>query len=118
VPAKLTAKAAKRPVKAAASKAPVKALAKTAVTKSAALPPAGLASSALPAPPPQTLEERLEHLPVLLEHIEGCVEFMCDVARLTGTSREEKERAVAAFYDRLKSAEQDLSRIQDIIRLS
>lgn len=116
MPAKLTAKAKKRPAKTA--KAPAKVLAKVPGAKSSPAATANLIGSDLPAPPPQTLEERLEQMPGLLLHIDECVGFMLNVSRLTGTSREEKERAVAAFYDRLKAAEQDLCRIQDIIRLS
>jgi hypothetical protein len=63
------------------------------------------------------MEERLERIEVLGERISSYVNFMCQVAKLNGTSAEAKERAVSAFYERLVAAESQLSRIHEDLRL-
>jgi hypothetical protein len=42
---------------------------------------------------------------------------MGEVGGLVGTSGEMKQRALAAFYERLAAAESELRRIQDDLRL-
>lgn len=67
--------------------------------------------------PPWTLEERLQRIDAMGQRISGYIRFICQVGSLTGTSAEAKERAVAAFYERLAAAEGQLSRIQEDLRL-
>ena len=67
--------------------------------------------------PPWTLEERLQRIEAMGQRISGYIRFICQVGSLNGTSTEAKERAVAAFYDRLTAAEGQLSRIQEDLRL-
>ncbi len=66
---------------------------------------------------PWTLEERLQRIEAMGQRISGYIRFICQVGSLDGTSTEAKERAVAAFYDRLLAAEGQLSRIQEDLRL-
>jgi hypothetical protein len=51
------------------------------------------------------------------QRISGYIRFICQVGSLNGTSTEAKERAVAAFYDRLVAVEGQLNRIQEDLRL-
>ena len=67
--------------------------------------------------PPWTLEERLQRIGVLAQRISGYVQFMCQVGNLNGTSGEAKERAVAAFYERMAALERQLARIQEDLQL-
>jgi hypothetical protein len=66
---------------------------------------------------PATTEERLARIQVLGKRIDGYVQFMCGVGNVRGVSTETKEKAVAVFYERLKSMEYDLSRIQEDLQL-
>jgi len=76
------------------------------------LPPAG------PWPtPPGTTEERLQRIEAMSQRISGYVQFMCKVEHLNGSSGEAKDRAVAAFYERLAALERQLARIQEELRL-
>ncbi len=67
--------------------------------------------------PPETTEERLVHIRALGQRIKGYVQFMCKVNRLSGSSEEVKEKAVAIFYERLVLLEQELGRIQEKLQL-
>ena len=67
--------------------------------------------------PPWTLEERLQRIEAMGQRINGYIRFICQIGSLTGTSTEAKERAVAAFYDRLAAVEGQLQRIQEDLRL-
>jgi hypothetical protein len=67
--------------------------------------------------PPWTLEERLQRIEAMGQRISDYIRFICQVGSLTGTSTEAKERAVAAFYDRLVTAEGQLRRIEEDLRL-
>jgi hypothetical protein len=69
------------------------------------------------AAPPLTTEERLKCIEALGERIGGYLRFMSAVGTLNGTSQEQKDRAVAAFYEQLARAEGELRRIQDDLRL-
>ena len=74
----------------------------------------------LPSPwvqPPLTTEQRLQHIEALGQRIAGYVRFMGQVGGLNGTSAEMKDRAVAAFYERMALAESQLGRIQEDLRL-
>ncbi len=66
---------------------------------------------------PASTEERLIHIRALGQRIKGYVQFMCAVNRLSGSSAEVKEKAVAAFYERLAAMEQELGRIQEQLQL-
>ena len=67
--------------------------------------------------PPATLEERLQRIAAMGQRISDYVRFMSEIAGLNGTSAEAKERAVAAFYERLVVAETQLGRVHDELRL-
>jgi hypothetical protein len=67
--------------------------------------------------PPRTPEERLRRIEAMRRQINAYVEFMCRVGKLSGTSAEAKEKAVAAFYDRMVVAERQLGRIHEDLRL-
>jgi hypothetical protein len=58
--------------------------------------------------PPQTLEEHVQHIAALGQHLEGCIRFMCQVGSRNGTSAEAKERAVKAVYERMIIVESQL----------
>ncbi len=68
-------------------------------------------------PPVLTTEDRLQLIEALGHRIAGYVQFMGQVGGLGGTSAEMKDRAVAAFYERLALAETQLGRIQENLRL-
>jgi hypothetical protein len=67
--------------------------------------------------PPWTTEERLRRIEAMGQRIHGFVDFMCKIGSLDGTCAAAKERAVAAFYDRLVVVEQQLGKIQEDIQL-
>jgi len=69
------------------------------------------------AAPPLTTEARLQCIAALGERIAGYVRFMSAVGTLDGSSQEVKERAVAAFYEKMALGEGQLRRIQDDLRL-
>jgi hypothetical protein len=69
------------------------------------------------ASPPLTTEERLKCIEALGERIAGYVRFISAVGTLDGSSKELKERAVAAFYEQMALVEGQLRRIQDDLRL-
>jgi hypothetical protein len=68
-------------------------------------------------PSPSSTEQRLQHMQALGERINGYIQFMGTVATLHGTSGEAKEKAVAAFHERLVALEEQLRRIQENLRL-
>ena len=67
--------------------------------------------------PPSTTEERVRRIEAMLRQITGYAQFMCAVDPRNGTSLEERDRAVAAFYDRMVLLERQLARIQEEFRL-
>lgn len=67
--------------------------------------------------PPWSLEERLQRIEIMGQKIDGHVRFMCQVGSLDGASTEAKERAVAAFYERMVIVEKQLGRIPENLRL-
>jgi hypothetical protein len=71
----------------------------------------------LKVPPPETLEERLRRIEEMGRCVAGYVEFIGQVAGLSGTSPEAKERAVAAFYERLTVAVRQLGRVTEELKL-
>jgi hypothetical protein len=77
-----------------------------------ALPAAGPWST-----PPCTMEERLRRIEGMGQRIQGFIEFMCKIGSLGGTCSASKERAVAAFYDRLVVVERQLAKIQEDVQL-
>jgi hypothetical protein len=67
--------------------------------------------------PPTTTEERVIHIRALGQRIKGYIQFMTAVSRMNGSSAEAKQKAVAAFYERLAALEQELGRIQEQLQL-
>jgi hypothetical protein len=67
--------------------------------------------------PPWTTEERLRRIEAMGQRIHGFVDFMCKIGTLDGTCAAAKERAIAAFYDRLVVVERQLGKIQEDIQL-
>jgi hypothetical protein len=66
---------------------------------------------------PLTTADRLEHIHALGQRVGTYVKFMCTIGRMEGSSAESKDRAVAVFYDRLFTLEQELARIHDNVLL-
>jgi hypothetical protein len=60
-----------------------------------------------------TTEERLQAIALMGQQVSGYVEFMGRVGSLAGLSAEAKDKAVAAFYERLAVAVRQLGRVQD-----
>jgi hypothetical protein len=69
------------------------------------------------ATPPWTTEERLQHIQAMIKRINGYAEYISQVANLSGTSAEAKDKAVAAFYERMVILERQLRRIQEELHL-
>ncbi len=67
--------------------------------------------------PNLTTEERLQRIEAMGQRISGCVQFMCKIGELSGTSSEAKEKAVTAFYERMVLLEGHLARIQEELQL-
>jgi hypothetical protein len=67
--------------------------------------------------PPWTNEERLQRIRALGTRINGYVEYIARVGKLSGTSAEAKDKAVAAFYERMVVLERLLGRIQEELHL-
>ena len=67
--------------------------------------------------PPQTTEDRLARIQLLGQRIDGYIRFMRAIGTLQGTSAEAKDGAVALFYERLVTLEQELARIQENLQL-
>jgi len=63
-----------------------------------------------------SMDERLQRIAALGQRINGYIQFICAAGGLNGTSTEAKERAVAAFYERMVLLEGQLSRIQDELK--
>ncbi len=66
---------------------------------------------------PLSTEDRLEHIHALGQRVGAYIKFMCTIGRMEGSSAESKDRAVAIFYDRLFTLEQELARIHDHVLL-
>jgi hypothetical protein len=66
---------------------------------------------------PLTMEERLHRIETMRIRIDGYIQFMCQIAELTGASAEIKERAVTVFYEQMVLVERQLGRIHDEFRL-
>lgn len=67
--------------------------------------------------PAETTRERLQRIEALGQRIHGYVQFIRKVGDLNGTSAEAKDKAVAAFYERMLVLEAQLGRIQDNLQL-
>ena len=67
--------------------------------------------------PPATTADCLARIRALRQRIDGHVRFMCAVAKLEGTSAEAKHRAAETFYERLRTLERALGRIEEELRL-
>jgi hypothetical protein len=66
--------------------------------------------------PPDT-DELLRRIAALGQRITAYVEFMGQAHNLNGASTESKDKALAAFYEKLLSVERQLARIHDNFRL-
>jgi hypothetical protein len=62
-------------------------------------------------------ETCLQDIKAMDQRIRGYVEFICQVGTLNGTSAEAKDKAVAAFHERMAVLERQLGRIQEDLRL-
>jgi hypothetical protein len=67
--------------------------------------------------PPLSTAEHLQRIAALGRQVAEYVEFMAQVGGLSGTSAEARDRAVAAFYERLTVLEGQLARIYEELRL-
>lgn len=79
--------------------------------------PFGMAPAGLWTTPAWTLEERLQRIEVMGQRLNGYIQFIGQVASMTGTSGEAKERAVKAFYERMLAVDGQLGRIQENLKL-
>jgi hypothetical protein len=73
----------------------------------------------LPAPLgrlPFNTDEAIQNIESMRERINGYIQFMSQVGSLKGTSAEAKEKAVAAFHERMIVLERQLGRIHDDLR--
>src|SRR5262249_49661882 len=74
-------------------------------------------ASPRPAPhaeqPPPTTEELLRAIEMMGQRINGYVQFMCQAGSRSGTSAEARERAIAAFHEKITAAERQLGRIEE-----
>ena len=66
---------------------------------------------------PSTMEERLPRIEAMNRRINAYVRFMCKAGNLNGTSAEAKDKAVAAFYERMAALERQLGRIQEDLQI-
>lgn len=67
--------------------------------------------------PPLNAEESLQRIQALGQRINGHISYLEKVGTLNGISAETKDRAVAAFYERLLVLERQLARIQEDLEL-
>ena len=88
---------------------------KTNATAALSVGPAILAG-ATPALP-WTLVERVHSIEAMGQRIDEYIRFMCQIANLNNASAEAKERAVTAFYERMRVVEKQLGSIYDELRL-
>jgi len=63
------------------------------------------------------MEERLQRIEAMNRRINAYVRFRCKAGNLNGTSAEAKDKAVAAFYERMAALERQLGRIQEDLQL-
>jgi hypothetical protein len=89
----------------------------SAKTKTAAARPAAEPAPLTAAAAPTTTDERLQRIAALGERVAEHVRFASGVASMTGVSGEAKDRAVAAFCERLTVLEGQLARIVEELRL-
>lgn len=67
--------------------------------------------------PPETTDDFLRCIEAMNLRINGYVQYMAQVGALTGTSSEVRDKAVAAFYERMNVLERQLARIRDDLQL-
>jgi hypothetical protein len=85
---------------------------RSAILPLAAEPPIGLRESI-----PWTTEERLQRIAAMGQRIDSYIQFMSQISTMNGTSTEAKDKAVAAFYERMVVLERHLGRIQEELQL-
>ena len=91
--------------------------AKAYASSAAALSPTRDARESLWVTTASSLEERVQRIESMGQRITGYIQFMCQIAGLSGTSAEAKERGVTAFYERMVVVESQLRRIHEELRL-
>lgn len=69
------------------------------------------------AEPPLTTDQRILAIEELLRRVNGYAKFTCRTDGLEGTSTEAREKAVAAFYERMSVLERQLGRIHEDYQL-
>ena len=67
--------------------------------------------------PPQTTGQRLERIEALALRVQFYAQFIAKVGELRGASGEAKEKAVAAFHERLAALEGQLGLIYESLQL-
>jgi hypothetical protein len=92
--------------------AKMKASTRSSILPLAAEPPVGLRGAT-----PWTTEERLQRIAAMGQRIDSYIQFMTEIGKMSGTSTEAKDKAVAAFYDRMVVLERELGRIQEELHL-
>jgi hypothetical protein len=92
-------------------------MAKAKASSRAAAPAAARKAQPVSSTQPLTMEERLHRIETMRKRIDGYIQFMCQIAQLTGASSEIKERAVTVFYEQMVLVESQLGRIHDEFRL-
>lgn len=93
-------------------------MAKSVKASPTSSPPAWKPRASLTATPPATLQERQQRIEAMGKRIDGYVHFICELSGSNGASNEAKEKAVAAFYERMVLVEHQLGRIHDELRLA
>jgi hypothetical protein len=68
--------------------------------------------------PPLSPEQRLQRIQVMVQRITDYVAFVSKIGDLNGASAEAKEKAVAAFYEKMVVLEGQLGRIQEQLQLA
>lgn len=66
---------------------------------------------------PSTTQEYLQRIEAMGQRINGYIRFICGAGDLNGTSTEAREKAIAAFYERMVVLERQLGRVRDDLRL-
>jgi hypothetical protein len=67
--------------------------------------------------PPASEEERLVRIEAMGQQIANYIQFIRRAGGLSGSSKEAKEKAVCAFYERMVALERQLGRIHEELQL-
>jgi hypothetical protein len=80
-------------------------------------PPSAPTENDLPVRLPVTADERRADIDRIAERINDIVRHMCNMSEMPGTSAEVRDKAIAAFHERIAVAEKHLTHIRDKLRL-